>query len=153
MDLHVEECPDIEHWYINTPLTHCTNTYIFVDCVHTCHARWTYHTHHKYASYAWINSHYDCLVASCISMSSMIYELVHFLSKFVVIFLDGVFIHNVQLQHPRETPKGELLPFEPSSNVHIGWAMFSLLSPSCCLHDTNIGWRTNIGDGPYGPSS
>ena len=27
-------------------------------------------------------------------MSSMIYELVHFLSKFVVIFLDGIFIHH-----------------------------------------------------------
>ena len=43
--------------------------------------------------HAWIDSHYACLVAS-ISMSSMIYELVHFLSKFVVFFLDGIFIHH-----------------------------------------------------------
>ena len=98
MDLHIQECSHlldtpselhsclyIELWY--------TNTSIFVDCDHTCHARWTYHTHHKFARYAWIDSNYACLVAS-ISMSSMIYELVHFLSKFVVIFLDGIFIHN-----------------------------------------------------------
>ena len=91
-ELH--SCHDIEHWYINTPLTHCINTSIFVDCAHTCHARWTYHTHHKFALHAWIDSHYDCLVASCIPMSSMIHELVHFLSKFVVIYLDGIFIHN-----------------------------------------------------------
>ena len=97
MDLHIEErshlldapsvfhpCLDIELWY--------TNTSIFVDCAHTCHARWKFHTHDKFAPYAWIDSHYACLVAS-ISMSSMIYELVHFLSKFVVIFLDGIFIH------------------------------------------------------------
>ena len=104
MDLHIEErshlldapsklhsCHDIEHWY--------TNTSIFVDCAHTCHARWTYHSHHKFAPYAWIDSHYDCLVASCIPMSSMIYELVHFLSKFVVIFLDGIFIHHDHIVH------------------------------------------------------
>ena len=96
MDLHIEErshlldapselhsCHDIELWYINTPLTFCTATFIFVDCAHTCNARWTYDTHHKFAPYAWIHSHYDSLVAS-ISMSSMIYELVHFLSKFVM---------------------------------------------------------------------
>ena len=78
MDLQVEErsdlldapsnlhsCHNIEHWY--------SNTSIFGDCANTCHARWTYHTHDKFASYAWIDSHYDCLVASCISMSSMIY--------------------------------------------------------------------------------
>ena len=78
MDLQIEErsdlldapsnlhsCHDIEHWY--------TNTSIFVDCAHTCHARWTYHTHDKFAPYAWIDSYYDCLVASCLSMSSMIY--------------------------------------------------------------------------------
>ena len=111
MDLSIEErsdlldapsnlhsCHDIEHWYINTPLTHCTNTSIFVDCAHTCHARWIYHTHHKFARYAWIDSHYACLVAS-ISMSSMIYELVHFLSKFVVIYLDGIFIHHDHIAH------------------------------------------------------
>ena len=104
MDLHIEErshlldarselhsCHVIEHWY--------TNTSIFVDCAHTWYARWTYHTHHKFAPYAWIDSHYDCLVASCIPMSSMIYELVHFLSKFVVIFLDGIFIHNDHIVH------------------------------------------------------
>ena len=81
MDLHIEErshlldalsklhsCLDIELWY--------TTTSIFVDCAHTCHARWTYHSHHKFASYAWIDSPYDCLAASCLSMSSMIYELV-----------------------------------------------------------------------------
>ena len=98
MDLHIEECShfldapsdfhschDIEHWY--------TNTSIFVDCAHTCHARWTYHTHHMFAPYAWIDTHYACLVAP-IPMSSTIYELVHFLSKFFVIFLDGIFIHN-----------------------------------------------------------
>ena len=92
MDIHIEErsdlldaylnlhsCHDIKHWY--------TNTSIFVDCAQKCHARWTYHSHHKFASYAWIDSHYDCFVASCIPMSSMIYELVHFLGKFVVIFL------------------------------------------------------------------
>ena len=104
MDLHIEErphfldapsklhsCLDIELWY--------TNTSIFVDCAHTCHARWTYHTHHKFAPYAWIDSHYDCLVASCIPMSSMIYELVHFLSKFVVIFLNGIFIYHDHIVH------------------------------------------------------
>ena len=103
MDLHIEErshlldapsnlhsCHDVEHWY--------TNTSIFVDCAHTCHARWTYHTHHKFAPYAWIDSHYACLVAS-ISMSSMIYELVHFLRKFVVIYLDGIFIHHDHIVH------------------------------------------------------
>ena len=68
MHLQVEGCHDIEIWY---------NT-----------------THNKFASYAWIDSPYDCLVASCISVSSMIYELVHFLSKFVVIFIDGIFIHH-----------------------------------------------------------
>ena len=106
MDLYIEERSDlldappelhsshnIEHWYINTPLTHCTTTYIF-DCAPTCHARWTFHTHRKFAPYAWIDTHYDCLVASCIPMSSMISELLHFLSKFVVIFLDGTFIHH-----------------------------------------------------------
>ena len=49
MDLRIEErsdlldapsnlhsCHDIKHWY--------TNTSIFVDCAHTCHARWTSHT-------------------------------------------------------------------------------------------------------------
>ena len=63
---------------------------------HSCHdiEKWYNTTHDKFASYAWIDLHYDCLVASCIPMSSMIYELVHFLSKFVVIFLDGIFIHN-----------------------------------------------------------
>ncbi len=99
MDLHIEErsdlldapsnlhsCHDIEHWY--------SKTSIFGDCAKTCHARWTYHTHDKFASYAWIDSHHDCLVPSCIPMSSMIYELVHFLSKFVVIYLDGIFIHH-----------------------------------------------------------
>ena len=104
MDLHIEErsdlldapsslhsCHDIEYWY--------SNTSIFGDCAHTCHARWTYHTHDKFASYAWIDSHYDCLVASCITMSSMIYELVHFLSKFVVIYLDGIFIHHDRIAH------------------------------------------------------
>ena len=57
MDLHIEErsdfldapsnlhsCHDIELWYIYTS--------IFVDCAHTCHAHWTYHTHEKFASYA-----------------------------------------------------------------------------------------------------
>ena len=61
-------------------------------------------------------------------------------------------IHDVQLQHPRETRKGELIPFEPSSNKHIGWVILSLLSPSC-LHVTSIGWRTDIGDGTHEPSS
>ena len=68
MDLHIEErsdlldapsnlhsCHDIEHWY--------TNTSIFVDCAHTCHARWTYHTHDKFSSYAWIDSHYEFMIA------------------------------------------------------------------------------------------
>ena len=73
MDLQVEECHDIELWYSTT--------------------------HNKFASYAWIDSHYDCLVASYIRMSSMIYELVHFLSKFVVIFLDGIFIHHDHIVH------------------------------------------------------
>ena len=104
MDLQVEErsdlldapsnlhsCHNIEHWY--------TNTSIFVDCAHTCHARWTYHTHDKFASYAWIDSHYDCFVASCIPMSSMIYELVHFLSKFVVIYFHGISIHHDHIAH------------------------------------------------------
>lgn len=80
MDLHIEErshlldassefhsCHDIEHWYINTS--------IFIDCAHTCHAQWTFQTQHKFALYAWIDSHYACLVAY-ISMSSMIYDLV-----------------------------------------------------------------------------
>ena len=62
-------------------------------------------------------------------------------------------ILDAQLHHPWETPKGDLLPFEPSSSTHIGWAILSLLFPSCCLHDTSIGWRTGNGDGPYGPSS
>ena len=83
---NLHSCHDIEHWYANTSL--------FVDCAQTCHVRWTYHTQDKFASYAWIDSYYDCLVASYLSMSSMIYELVHFLSKFVVIFLDGIFIHH-----------------------------------------------------------
>ena len=77
MDLQVEKCSDLgdsppdHHFYHNIEL-------------------WYKTTHNKFASYAWIDSPYDCLVASCISMSSMIYELVHFLSKFVVIFLDGI---------------------------------------------------------------
>lgn len=68
MDLHIEErshllyapsklhsCDDIELWYINTPLSFCTTTSIFVDCASSCHARWAYHTHHKFAPYAWID--------------------------------------------------------------------------------------------------
>jgi hypothetical protein len=108
MDLQVEErskivdappdhnsCHNIEKWYAMKPLQYCTNTYIFVDE----HARWKHSLHNNFASYAWIDSHYDCLVASCISMSSMIYKLVHFLSKFVVIYIDGIFIHNVHIAH------------------------------------------------------
>ena len=69
MDLHIEErshlldapselhsCHGIENWY--------TNTSIFVDCAPTCHARWTYHTHHKIAPHEWIDSYYACLVAT-----------------------------------------------------------------------------------------
>ena len=54
-------------------------------------------------------------------------------------------IHDVQHQHLRESPKGELLPFEPSSNMHIGWVTLSLLFPSCCLHDTSRERRSDIG--------
>lgn len=79
--------------------TRAINDLVFVDCAPTCHARWTYHTHHKFAPHAWIDSHYDCLVASCIPMSPMIYELVHFLSKFVVIYLDDIFIHHDHIAH------------------------------------------------------
>ena len=49
-------------------------------------------------------------------------------------------IHDVQHQHSRQSPKGELLPFEPSSHTHIGWVILSLLSSSC-LHDT---WREDL---------
>ena len=73
MDLRVEECHDIELWYKTT--------------------------HDKFAPYAWIDTHYDCIVASCISMSSMISELVHFLRKFVVIYLDGIFINHDHIAH------------------------------------------------------
>ena len=62
-------------------------------------------------------------------------------------------IHDVQHQHLQESPKGELLPFDPSSNMHIGWVTLSLLFPSSCLHVTSIGWKTDIGDGTHGPSS
>ncbi len=78
MDLQVEEYSDLvdappdQHFYHDIELWYNTN-------------------HNKFA---WIDPHYDCLVASCISMSSMIYELAPFLSKFVLIFLDGIFIHN-----------------------------------------------------------
>ena len=61
-------------------------------------------------------------------------------------------IHDVQHQHLRESPKGELLPFEPSSNMHIGWVTLSLLFPSCCLHNTSHERMSNIGDWLYGPS-
>ena len=53
--LNLHSCHDIEHWY--------TNTSLFVDCAHTCHARWTYHTHDKFSSYAWIDSHYEFMIA------------------------------------------------------------------------------------------
>ena len=62
-------------------------------------------------------------------------------------------VHDVQHQHLRESPKGELLPFEPSSITHTGWVTLSLLSPSCCLHDTSREWRSDMGDWLYGPSS
>ena len=60
-------------------------------------------------------------------------------------------IHDARHQHFRHSHKGELLPFDPSSNIHIGSVTLSLLPPSCCLHDTSRERRSDIGDWLYGP--
>jgi hypothetical protein len=82
-------------WYTMKLLPYCTNTSIFVDE----HVRWKHSSHNKFAPYEWIDSHYICLDTSFFSMSSMIYELVHFLSKFVMIYLDSLFIHHNHIAH------------------------------------------------------
>lgn len=91
MDLEVDECSNL----VDAPTLEAPPDHHFYHDIEL----WYNTTHNNFASYTWIDSHYDCLVASCISMSSMIYELVHFLSKFVVIFLDGIFIHNDHTVH------------------------------------------------------
>jgi hypothetical protein len=108
-DLH--SCHDIEQWFANKLLTYCTNTFIFVDE----HARWKHSFHKNFAPYEWIDSHYEWLDASSLSMSSMIYELVHFLSKFVVICLHGLFIHNDHIAHHQLHDNTIIL----STNFHV----------------------------------
>ena len=61
-------------------------------------------------------------------------------------------VHDAWHQHFWHSHKGELLPFEPSSNTHIGGVTLSLLSPCCCLRDTSREWRSDMGDWLYGPS-
>ena len=92
-----------------------------------------------------VDSHSDCLVAYYISMSSMIYEFVHFLSKFVVILIDGIFIHHDHIAHHQL--HDNIITLSTNYHVHAFHTLshYDIILHNGCIDqiDNTFVWTTN----------